>query len=133
MSTTKRLQKLFSWVHRDDNPNDQAHSIDKALPTFDELPSFQNFKGCAWDVWGKDDQLGTVNLLTPDVVKRASAEEILTGKSVSLNWPVNLPSKPLFGRKVPEINMKPRGEVAIRDDELHIVRRWASDTKTRVS
>lgn len=77
MSTTRRLQKLFSWVHRDDNPNDQAHSIDKALPTFDELPSFQNFKGCAWEVWGKDDQLGTVNLLTPDVVKRAAAEEIL--------------------------------------------------------
>lgn len=56
------------------------------LPTFDELPSFHNFKGCAWDVWGKDDELGTINLLTPDVVARAAQEEIRLGRTVSLNW-----------------------------------------------
>ena len=44
------------------------------LPTFDELPPYKNFKGCAWEVWGKDDQLGTVNLLTPEVVKEAALE-----------------------------------------------------------
>lgn len=48
---------------------------DKKLPSFDELPKFHNFSGCAWDVWGRDDELGTVNLLTEDVVKKA-AEEI---------------------------------------------------------
>jgi hypothetical protein len=46
------------------------------LPTFDELPSFHDFKGCAWDVWGKDDELGTINLLTPEVVAQAAQEEI---------------------------------------------------------
>ena len=45
-----------------------------SLPTFDELPSFRDLPGCAWDVWGKSDELGTVNLLTPEVVKRASQE-----------------------------------------------------------
>ena len=47
-----------------------------ALPTFDELPKYKNFAGCAWGVWGPNDQLGTVNLLTDEVVQRAAAEEI---------------------------------------------------------
>ena len=46
----------------------------KQLPTFDELPAFEEFKGCAWGVWGKDDQLGTVNLLTEEVVLEAAKE-----------------------------------------------------------
>ena len=44
------------------------------LPSFDELPSFHDFPGCAWDVWGRDDELGTINLLTEDVVKEAAKE-----------------------------------------------------------
>jgi hypothetical protein len=48
----------------------------KDLPKFDDLPDFKNFKGCAWSVWGEDDELGTVNLLTEDVVRRAAQEEI---------------------------------------------------------
>lgn len=48
----------------------------KALPTFDELPHFKEFSGCAWDVWPENDELGTVNLLTKDVVLRAAKEEI---------------------------------------------------------
>jgi hypothetical protein len=46
------------------------------LPSFKELPDFHEHLGCAWNVWGKDDELGTVNLLTDDVVKRAASEEI---------------------------------------------------------
>ena len=44
------------------------------LPTFDELPHFKDFAGCAWEVWGKNDQLGTVNLLTEEVVKEAAKD-----------------------------------------------------------
>ena len=47
---------------------------ERKLPTFDELPKFKDFTGCAWEVWGKEDQLGTVNLLTEEVVKEASKE-----------------------------------------------------------
>jgi hypothetical protein len=47
-----------------------------ALPTFDELPHFKNFAGCAWQLWGPDDQLGTINLLTEEVVQRVAKEEI---------------------------------------------------------
>jgi hypothetical protein len=45
------------------------------LPTFDELPSFHNMPGCGW-IWGGDDQLGTVNLLSDEVVQRACREEV---------------------------------------------------------
>ena len=44
------------------------------LPTFDELPNFYEYTGCAWGVWGEDDQLGTINMLTEDVVKDAAKE-----------------------------------------------------------
>lgn len=47
------------------------------LPDFDELPFFQNFKGCAWGIWGPRDQLGTVNILTEDLVKQAATEEVV--------------------------------------------------------
>lgn len=45
------------------------------LPTFDELPPFRDMPGCGW-IWGEGDQLGTVNLLSDEVVRRASREEI---------------------------------------------------------
>ncbi len=56
----------------------------KELPKFDDLPSFKEYKGCAWSVWGEDDQLGTVNLLTEEVVKKAAAEEIRFVSMVSV-------------------------------------------------
>ena len=96
MTVTKRLREIM--VHlasriRTSSPSSAFDSateeraqaaIDKdivrkdimALPTFDELPKYKNFAGCAWGVWGPNDQLGTVNLLTDEVVQRAAAEEI---------------------------------------------------------
>ena len=57
-------------------PDGSPSFSEKPLPTFDELPAYKNFPGCAWAVWGPDDQLGTVNMLTEDVVKKAAEEEI---------------------------------------------------------
>ncbi|KAJ7753425.1 putative cyclase-domain-containing protein [Mycena maculata] len=93
------------------------------IPTYDELPPFKNFPGCAWGVWGPEDQLGTVNLLTDALVKKSALEEIRTGKTVSLNWPLNFPEKPMFGRIPPEIKMFQKmkdGHKYSRDDEIHI-------------
>ncbi|KAH9890456.1 hypothetical protein C8Q73DRAFT_792907 [Cubamyces lactineus] len=95
-------------------------STERKLPTFDELPKFKDFTGCAWEVWGKDDQLGTVNLLTKEVVKEAS-KEIKTGKAIGLNWPINFPAKPAFNRQAPvhEIIFH-EAYGAVHDDILHI-------------
>ncbi|KAJ7796795.1 hypothetical protein B0H14DRAFT_3887381 [Mycena olivaceomarginata] len=87
------------------------------IPAYDVFPGFGNLPGCAWSVWGAEEKLGTVNLLTDAVVKTA-------GKSVSLNWPLNFPApeKPMFEHKSPEINMKIRNPESsgVRDDKIHI-------------
>jgi hypothetical protein len=57
------------------------------LPTFDELPPVEGMpQGCAWGIFDKDGQkdiFGTLNLLTPEVVKAATAE-VRNGISISL-------------------------------------------------
>ena len=59
------------------------------LPDFDDLPKVEGMpKGCIWGLFdksGKKDVFGTVNLLTPEVVKAAYAEA-KDGISVSLKF-----------------------------------------------
>ncbi|EWY97139.1 hypothetical protein FOYG_05615 [Fusarium oxysporum NRRL 32931] len=67
-----------------------------SVPDFDDLPEVKGMpKGCAWGVFdrdGKKDQVGTLNFLTPDVVRNA-ALEVKDGVSISLNWPLNAMNK----------------------------------------
>lgn len=60
---------------------------DLNLPDYDDLPPVEGMpKGCAWGLFDKDgkkDLFGTLNLLTPSVVKAAGAE-IQDGVSISL-------------------------------------------------
>jgi len=58
-------------------------------------------KGCAWGVFDKDgkkDVYGTLNFITPDVLK-AAYSELKDGVSVSLNWPIGAIKTPGFSRK----------------------------------
>lgn len=75
---TSRLQTVLAHLQPDSltGNNMNKEEEEKPLPSFDELPKFRNFVGCAWDVWGPNDQLGTINLLTEGVVKRAAQEEV---------------------------------------------------------
>lgn len=67
-------------------------------PPFSSLPLDKaGPAGNAWGLYGKDDELGALNMLTPSVVKAAAAE-IQTGERVSLDWYLNLPTFPSFGR-----------------------------------
>ncbi|KAJ5384092.1 hypothetical protein N7517_002003 [Penicillium concentricum] len=73
-----------------------------SLPNFDDLPPVKGMpQGCAWGIFDKDgkkDVLGTLNLLTPEVVKDAVAE-VRQGVSISLNWPIGSIKFPGFFRK----------------------------------
>ncbi|KAL5528943.1 hypothetical protein ACEPAG_4917 [Sanghuangporus baumii] len=90
------------------------------LPSFDELPNFHEYTGCAWGVWGEGDELGTINLLTEDVV-RETAKLVKTGQTVCLNWPLNFPEKPLFSRRPPHIELIKRIPTSTsNDDEITI-------------
>ncbi|KAH8688473.1 hypothetical protein BGZ61DRAFT_533250 [Ilyonectria robusta] len=63
-----------------------------ALPLRKDDPPYS-----AWGLWGKDDQLGTLNLLSPNSVRDA-ASEIREGKRFSLNWCLSHPKTPGFQR-----------------------------------
>ncbi|CAK7235151.1 hypothetical protein SCUCBS95973_009172 [Sporothrix curviconia] len=71
------------------------------LPAWKDMPKVDGKPhGCAWGLFDKDgvkDELGTLNLLTPEVVVKAR-EEIQTGRSVALNWGLNRLSEEAFGR-----------------------------------
>lgn len=45
-------------------------------------------RGAAWGVFGEDDQLGTVNFLTPERVRQALAS-VESGRIVGLDYPLN--------------------------------------------
>src|SRR3984885_14909782 len=69
------------------------------IPSYDELPVRAGAPaGAAWGVFGDDDEVGTINLLTPErVVDGASS--IRTGKVFALNLPINIPDPPIFTRE----------------------------------
>lgn len=58
-----------------------------SVPDYDDLPQVEGMpKGCAWGVFdqdGKKDMVGTLNFLTPEVVRNA-ALEVKDGISISL-------------------------------------------------
>ncbi|KAI9901084.1 hypothetical protein N3K66_002901 [Trichothecium roseum] len=69
-------------------------------PDFSQLPLDKDGPhGNAWGLWGPDDQLGTLNLLTDDVVAKAASENIKTGQRVSINWGMTAAAHPKFPRK----------------------------------
>src|SRR6185369_16039531 len=57
------------------------------VPNYDELASAQP-PHSSWDVFGRDDELGTINLLTPQRVA-AAAGLIRRGQRFNLDYPVN--------------------------------------------
>jgi kynurenine formamidase len=61
------------------------------IPAFAQLPFVgQTGERHTWDVFGRDDQLGTVNYLTPERVRQA-ATLVRTGRVINLNLPLNFP------------------------------------------
>lgn len=61
------------------------------IPLFRDLPQVgQTGERQAWEVFGAGDQLGTVNLLTPERVKGA-AGLVRTGRVINLSLPLNFP------------------------------------------
>ncbi|KAH8664843.1 hypothetical protein BGZ61DRAFT_367242 [Ilyonectria robusta] len=94
------------------------------LPTYLEIPPVKGMPhGCAWGIWDKDgvtDQVGSLNLLTPENVLEAR-KEIQTGVSVSLNWALERIIEPGHNRAPIVHNfldLKP--DLVGHDDEIYI-------------
>lgn len=83
-------------------------SLPEPLPSFDELPLDPAApRHSAWGVFGADDQIGTLNLLTPARVA-AAAKLVQRGAVFPLNWELELPDPPLFGRAALRHTIKQR-------------------------
>ena len=68
-----------------------ATVTDRSLPAYDDLPLNETLgMHHAWGVFGEADQLGTINLLTPEAVIVA-AKEIKRGEVFNLSLPLNQP------------------------------------------
>ncbi len=73
-------------------------SVDVALPPYAALPAFSGTDlRHAWDVFGRDDRLGTLNHLTA-ARRRAALAAVRTGETVNLTLPLDQPDPPPFGR-----------------------------------
>ena len=70
------------------------------LPPFSALPLQEDDPPySAWGIYGKDDEKGTINRLTKEIVLAAAKSEIQTGERFSLNWPLNaLGQETIIGR-----------------------------------
>ena len=91
------------------------------LPSFKDMPAVKGMpQGCAWGLFdknGKRDNLGTINLLTPEVAIE-SRSEIKTGESVALNWSMDHIHEPGFTREKLQHNfkdLKPLGFISCDD------------------
>lgn len=72
---------------------------EQELPDFEALPVKPgNPPNSAWGLWGDDDEVGTLNLLTEERVLVA-AGLVRTGKVFPLNWELELPDPPFFRRE----------------------------------
>jgi kynurenine formamidase len=92
------------------------------LPDYDDLPEIPELGlRHSWDVFGRDDVLGSVNLLTPERVAHA-AQLVTSGQRVSLDLPLDLPNPPLFGRQSFEhvVFALSRNEMDDRVDNFHL-------------
>jgi hypothetical protein len=87
-------QQSLPW-----DPNSTIFPLRKELPQLLHAP-----KDAAW-IWGPDDNLGRLNLLTPARVAKA-AIEIVTGESARVDLPLDLPLQPSWGRERFEHSIK---------------------------
>lgn len=89
-----------------------------ARPAFDDLPLREGDPPfSAWSLYGLNDQLGTLNLLTPEVVTEAS-KEIKTGVRVGLDAPVDYLARPPHNRQPLKHTIIHKAPRAVHDDLL---------------
>ncbi|KEF51121.1 uncharacterized protein A1O9_12844 [Exophiala aquamarina CBS 119918] len=86
-------------------------------PFFDDLPMREGDPPhSAWGLYGEKDELGTLNLLTPEIVQEA-AREIRTGIRVPLDYPVDHLLQPSHGRQ-PLQHTVIRGKKKVSHDDV---------------
>jgi len=87
-------------------------------PSFDSLPLQKDGpQGNAWGLYGQYDELGMLNLLSPETTI-AAAKEIVHGVRVSTDWPLDRMKVPAFSRQGFEQKLHHKAPRAVNDDIL---------------
>jgi len=89
------------------------------FPTRHELPAIPGAPAEAAWVWGENDYIGRLNLLTPTRVAAAS-KEIRTGEIIPVNLPLDTPAQPAFNRETFKHEIKTVAENLCYDDLYHL-------------
>src|SRR5215510_15076659 len=90
----------------------------KRLPSYAELPEAPGGRGrSAWHLFGAEDNVGLINLQTPERVA-AAAREVRNGRMFNLNAPIDLFSPPMYGRNATSHRLIPDPDDTGFDDEL---------------
>ena len=98
--------------------NTASHIMPVQKPAFDALPLRKDGPhGNAWGLFGHDDQIGMLNLLTPET-KAAAAREISDGTAVSTDLPLDYMSRPCFGRAPLQRSVRSKAPRTVNDDTL---------------
>ncbi len=78
-------------------------------PAYRDLPVVSGAPaGSAWGVFGEHDEVGTINWLTEEHVRRA-ASLVRRGAVFPLNWSLDLPKPAILGRESPRHRLIPLG------------------------
>ncbi|QIW97636.1 hypothetical protein AMS68_003154 [Peltaster fructicola] len=120
-TTTQKIQDRLSAIK--DSIMAKPHFT---FPAFDQVAKVEGQpQGSLWGFFDKDgqkDEIGTLNLLTEELVRQTAINEIRTGQHVQLDWCLENVEFPGFGRKKFEqtvVNLAPLGFAAL-DDEIYI-------------
>ena len=73
-------------------------ALDESLPEYSSLPALPGGGRSGWGLFGADDNVGMLNLQTPDRVA-AAARLVRKGAVFSMNAPMDVISPPMFDRK----------------------------------
>ena len=89
-----------------------------SLPPFESLPLQKDGpRGNAWGLFGPSDELGMLNLLTPETTL-AATKEIVHGIRISTDWPLNMLKVPCFNRAVFHQHIENKSPRSVNDDIL---------------
>jgi hypothetical protein len=80
----------------------------------------QRPEGSTWGDWGQDDQLGRLNLIGPEQVKKGIAE-VREGKTFSLSLPLDYPG----GQVINKVRFPPVLKPVIRNGEPYFNYLWS--------
>jgi kynurenine formamidase len=102
-----------------DDESGPLPSTSSSLPRYRDLPAVEGApEGSSWGLWGDDDRLGCLNLLTPERALAASAL-VERGAVFALDADLATPDPPLFGRAAFRHEVTGPDDGSHHDDVLH--------------